>query len=134
MMLKNGYLEVYTPRHPNATKQGYVLQHRLIMEQYLERLLLLTEIVHHKNGNRQDNRIENLQILSSKKEHALVHYPVDFWSNPDYRKQYWKDYKAKNLVKIRTQSLRYYHAHKERYMKNQRKRRLRLKIGRLEKQ
>lgn len=69
---KDGYVAVYVPDHPNANKEGYVMKHRLIMEQHIGRFVGKDEIVHHKNHDRADNRIENLEIMS-KKEHAALH-------------------------------------------------------------
>lgn len=51
-----------------------VLQHRYVVEQYIGRKLFNCEHIHHKNGIKTDNRIENLQILSIQ-EHNKIHYP-----------------------------------------------------------
>lgn len=69
---KGDYYYGFVPEHPNATKNGYVLLHRLIIENNLNRLLNTNEIVHHKNHNKKDNRIENLEVMS-KEEHCQLH-------------------------------------------------------------
>jgi hypothetical protein len=67
-----GYWRIFSPDYPKATKNGYILEHRLIMEKHLGRYLKENEIVHHKNRNQFDNRIENLEILT-KREHRRKH-------------------------------------------------------------
>ena len=56
----DGYVKV-----KDKKKNKTVLQHRMIMEEYLGRDLLSTENVHHINGNRSDNRIENLELWNT---------------------------------------------------------------------
>ena len=62
----HGYVSVKRPEHPHANTRGYIPEHRIVMEEYLGRLLEPHEEVHHKNGNRQDNRRENLELWSTK--------------------------------------------------------------------
>lgn len=57
-----GYVNVWCPEHPNATRSGRILEHRLVMSQVLDRPLLPGEQVHHRNGIRHDNRPENLEL------------------------------------------------------------------------
>jgi hypothetical protein len=61
---KEGYVLLYLPDHPNASVNGQYSQHRLVMEQTLGRYLVKGENVHHKNGVRNDNRPENLEVWS----------------------------------------------------------------------
>lgn len=68
----DGYIKVYCPSNPGATKDGYMMEHILVMEEHIGRALKEDEVVHHINHIRDDNRIENLQLMTFK-EHAALH-------------------------------------------------------------
>jgi hypothetical protein len=67
-----GYWYLYRPDHPFSTKEGYVAEHRLVMEEHLGRYLTTEEQVHHISGDREDNSLSNLQLLSAT-EHSRLH-------------------------------------------------------------
>ena len=63
----NGYIFVLVKNHPNAINFNgsfYILEHRLVMEKKLKRYLTKNEFVHHRNGIKDDNRIENLELVT----------------------------------------------------------------------
>lgn len=71
---KHGYRLVYRKGHPMARHRGkqipcYVPEHRLVMAEHLGRMLDPKEVVHHKNGDKSDNRIENLELYSTNALH-----------------------------------------------------------------
>ncbi len=66
------YFYAFVPEHPKANKHGYVYEHRIIMENSIRRLLRSNEVVHHKNGDGKDNRIDNLELLTAS-EHQKLH-------------------------------------------------------------
>ena len=68
----DGYIAVYFPEHPKSNKQGYIMEHDLVMECAIGRHLKDDEVVHHINHKRDDNRLSNLQLMTFK-EHAALH-------------------------------------------------------------
>ncbi len=69
---KGDYNYAKVLEHPNSNIYGYVLEHRIIMENHLGRLLNSNEVVHHLNENKKDNRIENLKLMKVG-EHERLH-------------------------------------------------------------
>jgi hypothetical protein len=58
-----GYVMVRDPKHVHAHPNGYVAEHRKVMSDHLGRALRPDEKVHHRNGRRADNRLDNLELM-----------------------------------------------------------------------
>ena len=69
-IIADGYRFVMMKAHPRADKRGYVREHIVVLEQKLGRPLKPSEITHHLNGIRNDNRPENL-VAMPRKRHNL---------------------------------------------------------------
>lgn len=69
----DGYIEVLLDPadffYPMGKANGYVREHRLVIAKHLKRCLLSWEVVHHKNGIKDDNRLENLQLVKAQGKH-----------------------------------------------------------------
>lgn len=68
-----GYILIYKPTHPLATKSGNVYEHRFVMEKHIGRYLNPEERVHHINKIKHDNRIKNLKLFKNESEHQIFH-------------------------------------------------------------
>ncbi len=68
-----GYIKIHSPQHPHHDNAGYVPEHRLVMEKHIGRYLIPEEVVHHIDGNKQNNIIKNLLIFSNNSKHKKYH-------------------------------------------------------------
>ena len=67
-----GYEKVFNPESSMSDSKGYVYTHRLVVSKSLGRILSKDEVVHHINEDKQDNRIQNLQLMTHR-EHKRLH-------------------------------------------------------------
>ena len=95
-LIWNGYVYIYTPKHPFAYSNGYVAEHKLVLEKKLGRFLKKTEHAHHINKITDDNRPENLEAKDGKEHtgfHKLgtKHKKKSKIQTSDAMKQRWKE-------------------------------------------
>lgn len=76
-ILKKGYKRVRRPAHPRSDKKGYIREHIIVMEKTIGRYLLPGEVVHHVDGNKENNNPENLMLFSSHTEHMKIHNEIN---------------------------------------------------------
>lgn len=70
----NGYILIRVGTdHHLADSRGYAYEHRLVAETTIGRRLQPGELVHHRNGDKQDNRPENLEVVAGNAGHQLHH-------------------------------------------------------------
>lgn len=73
-----GYAMVWVgPEHPMANHMNYCFEHRLVMAEAIGRPLTRAERVHHVNGDKLDNRLENLMLFASEREHQRHHRELE---------------------------------------------------------
>lgn len=72
-----GYCIIYKPLYEGSYKtpylKGRIMEHKYIMEHHMGRLLRKGEVIHHINGIKHDNRLENLLLCRSNQQHIMVH-------------------------------------------------------------
>jgi len=72
-IIKKGYKKLLIPNHPRADTHGYVFEHIIIIEAHLGESLQPKEVVHHWDGNKLNNNINNLHVFKNHNEHMKVH-------------------------------------------------------------
>ena len=95
---KKGYILIYKPNHSySKTKKGWIYEHRSVVEDFIKRNLKPHECIHHVDEDKTNNKIENLMIFRSHKEHSKFHTKIKQFgfTNPILRQieNRWKNIK-----------------------------------------
>lgn len=73
VLKSHGRYFVLSPDHPNAQSNGYILRYRLIMSKTIGRPLTKSEVVHHIDGNKENDHPDNLMLFPSEGAHSKYH-------------------------------------------------------------
>lgn len=89
-LAKSGYKFIHKKGHPNANKQGSLAEHVYVMSENIGRPIKKQESVHHKNGIRDDNRIENLELWcksqpSGQRLEDKIKYSIELLQSYGYK-------------------------------------------------
>ena len=85
----DGYVWLRMRDHPRASSEGQVLEHHVVVEERLGHRLRSSAEIHHINGDKQDNRPQNLVVCHDSTYHKLLHRrqaALDACGNPNWRK------------------------------------------------
>jgi uncharacterized protein (DUF1330 family) len=98
-----GYRMIKVPDHPYVSN-GYVREHRLIMERHLGRYLTPDELVHHIDGDKLNNQIDNL-LLTSMEQHRRIHNYTTMeyrhgYSDESLRRLYLEGFSTRDVAHI----------------------------------
>ena len=76
--ITGGYKKVYAPDHKysNPDKQGFILEHRMVVENFIGRTLINPEVVHHIDFDKLNNDIDNLMIFPTSEAHSAFHVNI----------------------------------------------------------
>lgn len=69
--MPSGYMRVYVPGHPTASRDGYALEHRYVLYEAGMRLPTGAWHVHHIDGDKANNAVDNLAVLTASAHHRL---------------------------------------------------------------
>lgn len=95
----DGYRMILAKDHPFADMKGYVREHRLVMESSIGRILDPKEVVHHIDGDRSNNSIENLKLYASNAEHLSDAHGVKIPDQEKYIALYESGMSARDIGK-----------------------------------
>lgn len=107
VIVRKGYRYVYLPTHPNAVfGKKYVAEHRLAVESKIGRLLLRSEVVHHIDGDTNNNSQENLMVFGENKSHLKHELTgrVPNWTPDGLRRMRERDQRRIDSARLRKAS------------------------------
>lgn len=74
---RKGYVLIYTLNHKySKPRKGWIYEHRAVVENFIKRRLKKGECVHHLDENKENNKISNLMLFKSHREHSKFHTKI----------------------------------------------------------